>query len=161
MMSVMLTGDKAMTNITPRTLRGRTLPWGNDFNDVFESFFRPTRSVEEATSENLVPALDIREREHDFLVHADLPGVKKENIDINLENGVLTITAESKQETEEKDGERLLRQERRYGRYVRSLRLGNDIDGTKVKASYDDGVLEVTLPKAEASKPKKIAVDVK
>ena len=54
-----------------------------------------------------------------------------------------------------------MRQERRYGRYVRSLRLGNDIDGTKVKASYDDGVLEVTLPKAEASKPKKIAVDVK
>lgn len=151
-----------MTNITPRTLRGRTVsPWGNDINNVFESFFRPTRWVEEATSDDLVPAMDIREREHDFLVHADLPGIKKEDIDINLENGVLTVTAETKQEAEEKEGERLLRQERRYGRYVRSLRLGRDIDASKVKASYDDGVLEVVLPKAEAAKPKKISVDVK
>ena len=151
-----------MTNITPRTLRGRTVsPWGNDFNNVFESFFRPNRWVEEATSDDLVPAMDIREREHDFLVHADLPGIKKEDIDINLENGVLTITAESRQESEEKEGERVLRQERRYGRYVRSLRLGRDIDAAKVKSSYDDGVLEVVLPKAEEAKPKKISVDVK
>lgn len=155
-----------MINPTPRTLRGRSISprssmWGSEFNDVFENFFRPARWVEEATSENLVPAMDIREREHDFQVHADLPGIKKEDIDINLENGVLTITAETKQETEEKDGERLLRQERRYGRYVRSLRLGRDIDAAGVKASYDDGVLEVVLPKAEDAKPKKISVDVK
>ncbi|MBE9515987.1 MAG: Hsp20/alpha crystallin family protein [Proteobacteria bacterium] len=149
-----------MNNISPRTFRGRRAPWGGDFNDVFESFFRPSQWVEEATSDDLVPPLDIREREHDFLVHADLPGVKKEDIDINLENGVLTITAESKQETEEKDGERLLRRERKYGRYVRSLRLGRDIEAGKVKASHEDGVLEITLPKAEDVKPKKIAVGV-
>ncbi|MDH5632069.1 MAG: Hsp20/alpha crystallin family protein [Gammaproteobacteria bacterium] len=154
-----------MSTITPRAIRRRSAPqtsvWGNDFNNVFESFFRPDRWLEEATSEDLVPAMDIREREHDFLVQADMPGIRKEDIDINLESGVLTITAETRQQTEEEKAGRLLRQERRYGRYVRSLRLGRDIDGSKVKAVYEDGVLEIVLPKAEAAKPKKISVDVK
>ena len=91
---------------------------------------------------------------------ADVPGAKKEDIDVTLENGILTITAETKSEKEEKEGERVLRQERRYGKYVRSLRLGTQIDEKGVKANYKDGVLELTLPKAEEVKPKKITVDV-
>ncbi len=77
-----------------------------------------------------------------------------------MQNGVLTISAESKQESEEKGKGRIIRQERRYGKYVRHLRLDSDIDEGKVKAHYEDGMLELVLPKVEAVQPKKIAVDV-
>lgn len=133
---------------------------GDDFDRVFEGFFRPMRWVEEATSENFVPAMDIIERENEYMVRTDLPGVRKEDINVTLENGLLTITAERKIEREQKEGERELRRECRYGRYVRSLRLGTQIDEKGVKANYRDGVLELVLPKAEEVKPRKIAVDV-
>ncbi len=167
-----------MSRLVSRT-EGPLTRWGffgDDLDRVFEGFFRPLGWVEEAkaddgrdaggratqgaVAEALVPAMDIREREHDYVVRTDLPGVKKEDIDVTLENGVLTIIAESKSEKEEKEDGRLLRQERRYGRYVRSLRLGTQVDSAKLKASYKDGVLELTLPKAEEVKPKKISVDV-
>jgi HSP20 family protein len=136
--------------------------WGfvdEDFDRMFEGFLRPLRWVEEAAGD-LIPALDVTERDDEYVIKADLPGVKKEDIAITMENGVLTISAETKDEKEEKEGERVIRQERRYGKYVRSLRLGTEIDEKKVKAAYKDGVLELTLPKAEAVKPKKISVDV-
>jgi HSP20 family protein len=89
-----------------------------------------------------------------------MPGVKKEDIQITLENGVLTIAAETKSEKETKEDGQVLRQERRYGKYVRSLRMGTQVDGDRLKAAYKDGVLELILPKAEAAKPRKITVDV-
>lgn len=132
-----------------------------DFNNLFEGFFRPMRWADEETaSQGLAPALDVIERNGDFVVKAELPGVKKEDIDVAVENGVLTIAAESKSEHEEKEGDRVIRQERRYGRYVRSLRLGKAVDEKQVQASYKDGVLELVLPKAEEVKPKKITVNV-
>jgi HSP20 family protein len=135
--------------------------WNDDFDNLFEGFFRPMRIMdEEAAGTGLAPRLDVIEREDEFLVKAELPGVKKDDIEVSLEDGVLTITAETKSETEEKEGERVIRQERRYGKYLRSLRLGKEIDERKVKAAYKDGVLELTLPKAEEVKPKKISVDV-
>ncbi len=134
--------------------------FGDDFDRVFEGLVRPPRWVEEAQAEDLVPAMDIRERENEYVVRTDLPGVKKDDIQITLENGVLTITAETRSEKEEKEDGQVLRQERRYGKYVRSLRLGSQVDGNKLKAGYKDGVLELVLPKAEAVKPKKITVDV-
>ncbi len=134
--------------------------FGDDFDRVFEGLVRPPRWVEEAQAEGLVPAMDIRERENEYVVRTDLPGVKKDDIQITLENGVLTITAETRSEKEEKEDGQVLRQERRYGKYVRSLRLGSQVDGNKLKAGYKDGVLELILPKAEAVKPKKITVDV-
>lgn len=133
--------------------------WGDDWDRLFENFFQPVRWVEEATSD-LVPALDVIEREHEFVVRTDMPGVKKEDIDITVENGVLTLSGESKTESEEKNGDRLIRQERRYGKFVRSLRLGTQVDAKNIKANYKDGVLEVTLPKAEEVKPKKVSIDV-
>ena len=134
--------------------------WGDDFDSMFEGFFRPTRWVEEEASEGMFPRLDVTERDGEFVVTAELPGVKREDIEISIENGVLTVSAETRSETEEKEGERVLRQERRYGKYLRSLRLGKEIDDRKVKATLRDGVLELVLPKAEAVKPKKINVDV-
>jgi HSP20 family protein len=134
--------------------------FGDDLDRVFDNFFRPMRWVEEATSENLTPAMDIVERENEYIVRTDLPGVAKENINITLENGLLTIAAERKNESEVKEGDRTLRKEVRLGRYARSLRLGTQINEKGVKASYRDGVLELTLPKAEEVKPRKISVDV-
>lgn len=134
--------------------------WDNDFDQMFQNFFTPLRWVEEARGEGLFPAMDVKERGEEYVIVADVPGVKKEDIDVTLENGILTITAEAKSEEEEKEGERVLRKERRYGKYVRSLRLGTQIDERKVKANYKDGVLELILPKAEEVKPKKISVDV-
>lgn len=133
---------------------------GDDVDRVFEGFFRPMRWLEEATTETFAPPIDITERDGEFVVRTDLPGVKKEDISITLENGILTIAGEYKNEDQRKEGDRVLRQERRYGRYVRSLRLGTQVDEKKVKANYRDGVLELLLPKAEEAKPKKISVDV-
>lgn len=134
--------------------------WNDEFDTLFENFLRPMRWVEEDAGEGLVPRLDVVERDNEFVVKAEMPGIKKDDIEVSLENGVLTITAESRSETEEKEGERVIRQERRYGKYLRSLRLGKEIDEKKVKAAYKDGILELVLPKAEEVKPKKITVDV-
>jgi HSP20 family protein len=155
--------EKIMNRLQTRNGNSPGTQWGfsgEDLDRVLEGFFRPMRWVEEATSENLVPAMDIIERENEYVVRTDLPGVAKEDISITLENGLLTITAERKDEREEKEGDRLIRREVRAGRYVRSLRLGTQVDEKGVKANYRDGVLELALPKAEAAKPRKISVDV-
>ena len=133
--------------------------WDNDIDRMFQGFLSPTRWVEEAAGD-LVPAMDVKEREGEYVVKTEMPGVNKDDISITMENGVLTISGETRSETEEKEGERLIRQERRYGKYTRSLRLGTQVDEKGIKANYKDGVLELTLPKAEEVKPKKITVGV-
>ena len=143
-----------------RTPLNRWGLWDDDFNRVFQGLLRPMRWVEEATGADLTPAMDVKERDDAYVIKTEMPGVNKDDVSITLENGVLTITGESKSEKEEKEGERVLRQERRYGKFVRSLRLGTQIDEKGVKASYKDGVLELILPKAEEVKPKRITVDV-
>ncbi|HEX9625861.1 MAG TPA: Hsp20/alpha crystallin family protein [Acidiferrobacterales bacterium] len=142
--------------------RGMTNRWGDDIDSLFEGFFRPLRWAEEDTAEaGIVPRLDVTERDNEFVVHAEMPGVNKDDINITLEGGILTISGESKSDSEQKEGDRVIRRERRYGRYVRSLQLGKEVDDKKVRASYKDGILELTLPKAEEVKPKRITVDVK
>jgi len=149
-----------MNNLIRSTRTPAVRRWNDEFDNMFEGFFRPLRWVEEEASQALAPRLDVVERENEFVVQAEMPGIKKDDIEVSLENGVLTITAETKSETGQKEGERVIRQERRYGKYLRSLRLGKEVDEKKVKASYKDGILELTLPKAEEVKPKKITVDV-
>lgn len=143
---------------TPRGPLARR--FNDDFGNLFEGFFQPLRWVEEEASEGVTPRMDVIERDNEFVVKTEMPGVKKDDIEISLENGVLTISAETKSESETKEGDRVIRQERRYGKYLRSLRLGKEIDEKKVKANYKDGILELTLPKAEEVKPKKITVGV-
>jgi HSP20 family protein len=148
------------------TTRGNGAPlarWGflgDDFDRAFDGFFHPLRWVEETRSDANVPAMDIKEREDDYVVRTDLPGVRKEDVSVTLENGLLTITAERRNEEAQKEGDREIRREARYGRYARSLRLGTQINEKGVKANYRDGVLELVLPKAEEVKPRKISVDV-
>jgi HSP20 family protein len=104
-------------------------------------------------------ALDIVEEKEQYVLKADLPGISKEDIKVSLENGILTIAGERKSETEEKD-KQVHRVERSYGRFVRSLNVGTNVDESKIRASYKDGVLQLTVPKTEASKPKSIDVHV-
>lgn len=150
-----------MSTLTRMPARTSARRWNDDIDQLFEGFFRPLRWVEEEAGEGLVPRLDVTERENEFIVHAEMPGVNKDDVNVTLEGGVLTISGECRQASEDKEGDRLIRQERRYGKYMRSLRLGKEIDEKKVKANYKDGILELILPKSEEVKPKRITVDVK
>lgn len=134
--------------------------WGlfNDLDTLFDEWRPAQRFAEDGGS--WAPAVDVTETENEYHVVADLPGVKKEDLDVTIQDGVLTINAESKYEKEERKEGRLLRQERRYGKFVRSMRLGTDVDADKIKAEYKDGVLDLHLPKHEQVKPKKIDVSV-
>jgi HSP20 family protein len=105
-----------------------------------------------------VPSVDIIEDEKEWLVKADLPEVKKEEVKVSVENGVLTITGERKLEKEEKN-KKYHRVERAYGNFLRSFTLPDAADGSKVTAEFKDGLLKVHLPKCEKAKPK--SVDVK
>jgi HSP20 family protein len=102
--------------------------------------------------------LDVKENDNAYTVHADIPGVKKEDIHVTVEGNMVSISAEKKTEKEEKEGEKVLRSERFIGKVSRSFSLGNDVDESKAQAKYNDGVLELTLPKKAASASKKVAI---
>jgi HSP20 family protein len=105
------------------------------------------------------PAVDIQETEKEYVIKADLPEVKKEDVKVEFEGGVLTVEGERRQEKEEK-GKTFHKIERGYGKFVRRFSLPTEVDGTKVSAEFKEGVLNVHLPKAPNGKPKAIAVKV-
>ena|SRR5687767_8115936 len=105
------------------------------------------------------PALDVHDEKDNLVVHVELPGMKKEEIDISLHDGALTVSGERKQEREQKEGESF-RSERYFGKFQRSVTLPAAVDAKNVKASYKDGLLTIHLPKAEEAKPKQIAVNI-
>ncbi len=105
-----------------------------------------------------MPVIDIDETDDAFLVKAELPGVEKNDVNVNIENGILTIRGEKKTETEDKKRHRA---ECAYGSFVRSFSLPQDIKAEKVEAEYKNGILNLTIPKSEEAKPKQIEVKVK
>ena len=124
-------------------------------------FSRPTlrnTGKENLTVADWMPTVDISETESEYLIKAELPEVRKEDVKVTVENGVLTLQGERRQEKEEK-GRRFHRVERLYGSFVRSFTLPESVDEGGVKAEYKDGVLALHLPKSEKVKPK--AIDVK
>ena len=106
------------------------------------------------------PAIEVFEREDKFVVKAELPGMREEDIDISVVGDTLIIKGERKAESEVKEEEYYCC-ERSYGSFSRSIAMPSDVDAKKIEASYEDGVLEVSLPKAPEVKPKKIAVSAK
>lgn len=108
-----------------------------------------------------LPAVDITENDKQFVLKADFPGMKKEDINITLDNGMLTLSAEHREEKEEKEEGRVVRRERRYGHYSRSFTLGQDIDEDRIDASYDNGVLTLVLPKAAKKQSRGKAIRIK
>jgi HSP20 family protein len=105
------------------------------------------------------PAVDVHDEKDNLVVQVELPGLKKEEIEISLHDGVLTISGERKTERENKEGE-TFRSERYFGKFQRSVTLPTQVDSDKVQATYKDGVLTIDLPKAEAAKPKQINVSL-
>jgi HSP20 family protein len=108
---------------------------------------------------NWTPPVDIQETEKEYVVKADLPDVKKEDVKVEIDDDVLTVEGERKQEKEEKD-KRFHRTERTYGKFVRRFAMPTHVDGTGVKAEFKDGVLNVHLPKTEAVKSRAIEIKV-
>ena len=105
------------------------------------------------------PPVDIFERKDHLVLRAEVPGVQKEDMDVRIENGVLTLHGERKQEVDVKE-ENAHRMERVYGAFTRSFSLPTTVDAAKVTATYKDGVLEVTVPKIETAKPKQVEIKV-
>jgi HSP20 family protein len=126
---------------------------------VWDSFFegRPSRRTREEGE--WLPSLDVSETKSDLVVKAELPGMEAKDIEISLNEGLLTIKGEKKQEREEKEeGYHLI--ERSYGTFTRSIRLPKDVQSDKIKASFKNGVLKVILPKSEEAKKKEIKIKV-
>jgi HSP20 family protein len=117
-------------------------------------------SVDDGTTSIWAPSVDIIERENDFHIKVELPGVKKEDVKITMKNNTLTVRGEKKLE-QEKNGEKYHRIERSYGMFQRSFTLPTSVLSDKIEAEYDNGVLSISIPKAEEAKPRDIEVKVK
>lgn len=123
---------------------------------LFEDFLR---SAETAQETDLIPRCDIVERENDYVVYAEIPGVAKDNMKVEFQNHLLTISGR-KHPVERKENERYYRAERLYGTFSRSFRLGDEINTSKISAHYENGVLEVILPKNEKVLPRMVDIKV-
>jgi HSP20 family protein len=124
------------------------------FDDLFRGFFRPVRMGQELPQFKM----DVKENDKAYTVHADLPGVKKEDIHITIDGNTVTVSAETRSESEQKEGEKVLKRERTYGKVMRSFSLASDVDEATASAKYHDGVLELVLPKKTASASKRLTV---
>jgi HSP20 family protein len=121
---------------------------------------RPARGAEEAlVTADWAPIVDIQESDKEYLVKAELPEVKKDDVKVNIKDGVLTLEGERHQEKEEKN-KKFHRVERSYGKFVRCFSMPEDADDKKVQADFKDGVLNVHIGKSEVVKPKAIEVKV-
>jgi HSP20 family protein len=131
----------------------------DDFTNRLSSVLRRGDGEETMTVAEWTPAVDVSEDDKEYLIKAELPEIKRENVKVSVEHGVLTISGDRKMEKEEK-GKRYHRVERAYGSYLRSFTLPDDADGEKVTAEFKEGVLSVHLPKNEKAKPKTIDIKV-
>lgn len=138
-----------MSNIVRRD------PFDVAFRDFFRNMLRPLPYELEATAPEI--RLDLKEAEKAYTVHAEIPGVKKEDIEVSIDGNLVTIRAEVRREKEEK-GETMLRSERYYGSVGRSFTLASDVDEKTAIAKYSDGVLELTLPKKPGGATRRLEI---
>lgn len=143
-----------MTNLVRRD------PFAVDdlFDDLMKGFFvRPLRYPAGEMPAQI--KMDVKEDDKAYTVHAEIPGVKKEDIHVNVEGDTVSITAEVCRESEQKEGEKILHSERHYGKVYRSFTLGHDMDESAAKAKFEDGVLELTLPKKTVSATRRLTIE--
>lgn len=126
------------------------------FDNLFRGFIQPVRF--ENQPQQLQIKMDVKETDKNYAVHAEIPGVKKEDIHVAINGKQVSISAEVKKEKEEKEGEKVLRSERYYGKLFRSFTLDQDVDEATAVAKYTDGVLDLTLPKKKSSEAKKLTI---
>ena len=146
----------AITRWTPETdlFRNRL---DRMFNQMLQDIWAPQMPSEGVAGRAWLPAVDIREKNDALMFAMELPGLTKENIEITIENNVLTVSGERKLEKETK-GEEFHRLERSYGHFTRSFTLPTGVRTDKVDANFEHGVLNIVLPKEEGAKPKKISI---
>lgn len=132
-------------------------PFFDFANRFFSSGWPGVISSYEGASQGWTPAVDIRETDNAFIAEAELPGLKKDDINVSIEDNLLTISGERRLERDEKK-DNYHRIERSYGSFQRSFSLPRGVDATKVEAKFSDGVLKLSLPKSEVAKVRKIAV---
>ncbi|BCU05432.1 Hsp20/alpha crystallin family protein [Allochromatium tepidum] len=135
-----------------------------EIEDMFDRYTKAmgwpmSRGQELINTGDWTPRVDISETDNEFMIKAEIPEVNKEDVKVSVDNGVLTIQGERKQEKEEK-GKKFHRVERYYGSFVRSFTLPDNIDATKIKASFKDGMLNLQIPKTGEARPKAIEVKV-
>lgn len=134
----------------------------SEFDRLFDEFFSPQRGLSTTQGQGKggtfwAPAVDVSENGENFVVHAELPGIKQEDIDIELENNVLTLKGQRKFERkDEKENYHFV--ERSYGSFYRSFTLPRNVDPNGIQASFSDGVLTISIPKAEEAKPRKVQI---
>lgn len=134
----------------------------NEMNRLFNTFFdspTPSNGGGHAVARRWIPAMDVVETEDHFVLRADLPGLSESDVKIEVEDNVLTVSGERKSEHEQK-GEGYYRVERAFGSFSRSLTLPEGIDADSIQASFDNGVLEVRIPKPEQPKPRKVQISL-
>jgi len=130
----------------------------NPVDELFRGFFvKPMDLPGNLPTQQI--KMDVTEQEAAYLVHAEIPGAKKEDIHVEIEGNQVSISSEVKQEKEVKDGERVLRSERYYGQVSRTFQLAHDIDDSKAQAAFNNGVLELTLPKKVAANGKRLTIN--
>jgi HSP20 family protein len=128
------------------------------FDDLMKGFFvRPVRY--EGSEAPVQIKMDVKEDERAYTVHAEMPGVKKEDIHVQVEGNNVSVSAEVRKETEQKEGEKVIHSERYYGKVFRSFSLGQDVDDANAKAKFDNGVLELVLPKKATSASRRLNVE--
>jgi HSP20 family protein len=131
--------------------------FGDNFETAVRRFFSPTQF--EADAPQLKMRIDVTENEKAYVVKADIPGVKKEDIDVRVEGNMVRIDAETRTEKETRgNGDKVLRSERCYGTISRSFSLAQDVDASRVQAKYADGVLTLELPKASQADSRRISI---
>lgn len=139
-----------MANLT------RLDPFADSFDDLIRRVFRPVRW--DADVQPLQIKVDVEENDKAYTVKAELPGIKKEDISVQIEGNQVSIAAEAKQEKDVKENGKVIRSERYYGSLYRSFSLGQDVDQAGASAKYLDGILQLTLPKKVGSAAKKLTV---
>ena len=132
-----------------------------DMDKFFDDFYAPIRREGTTMGSFFTPRVDIKENGDHYEITAELPGVKKEDLHLHLEDGILSIEAETRQEDkDEKDG-KIIRQERRYGKFSRSFSLGESVKEEDISAGFENGVLKITAPKVTEAAPVKRRIEVK
>jgi HSP20 family protein len=150
-----------MANITRRNPFGELTTLQDRLGQLLSQPFGPWErfaSGAELTGTNFVPAVDVYEDQHSIVLSGELPGIDEKDVNISLENGVLTISGERKMENKE-EKENFHRIERSYGRFIRTFTLPPTVDPDNVKAEFNNGVLKITLAKREEAKPKQIKIE--
>ena len=130
-----------------------------DEDNFFSRFARHPRTQDDHGRMAFLPPCDITESKDNFGIKVELPGMNKDDINVSLKDGILQVEAESSSAEEEKEGDKVLRSERRYGKYIRRFNLGKNVSDNEVKAAFKDGVLNLTIPKQEEVKAEEKPVE--